>query len=146
MDERKRSEEFVQLVSRLLFGCFVVAALITMCTSDASAQKKSTSRSKSVTQLTSAEDAGVKLLALQSKGIIELQISEPSTFLLVEPLAWKGMTHRDKIQLCQTAIMFLDGLNQKQSKKIDFLIVWDMTDHSTLARGYLDENRIEILK
>ena len=96
--------------------------------------------------LSPAEDAGLRLLAMQQKGLVNLQIGEPNTFLLVEPLAWKGMTHQDKRKLLNLAMTFCRGLRDKDHKHIDFVTIWDMTTHDTLAVGYLSDNRMEIKK
>lgn len=93
--------------------------------------------------ITAAEEAGIKLLAMQQKGLIQLNISEPSTFMEVEPLAWKGLTHKDKVNLVRTAISFCNGLNQK-GKKIIFVILRDMTSGKKLATGEIDRGRVDI--
>jgi hypothetical protein len=36
--------------------------------------------------LSPAEEAGMRLLTMQSKGLIQLSVGEPITFMLVEPL------------------------------------------------------------
>ena len=95
--------------------------------------------------LTPSQEAGMRLLAMQSKGLIELSIGEPSTFMLVEPLGWKGLKHVEKKNLVRLALLFCQGLNQ-EGKNIDFVIVQDMTSRDTLARAYVKENRFEISK
>ncbi|MHC1726541.1 MAG: hypothetical protein AB9866_11105 [Syntrophobacteraceae bacterium] len=104
--------------------------------------KKSKAKQK---DLTDSKEAGMRLLALQAKGYIELTIAEPSTFLLIEPKAWQAMLHKDKIDLCNLAWAFVDGLNRK-GKRVQFVIVEDMTKRKTLARVFLQEGRVEILK
>ena len=139
--------EHVLKCATMFLPVLLVFSLVLGIVSDVSAQKKTrTKESSTPKQLTPSEEAGVKLLALQSKGYIDLQIAQPSTFLLIERKVWGAMMHKDKVDLCRTALTFLQGLKKEQSKKIDFLIVWDMTSHDTIARGYIDENRIEILK
>lgn len=94
---------------------------------------------------TAAEDAGIKLMAMQQKGFIQLNIDEPSTFMQVEPLAWKGLMHNDKVNLVRTAITFCNGLNQK-GKRIMFVILQDMTSGKKLATGEVDRGRVDIFK
>lgn len=93
-----------------------------------------------------AETAGLKLAVLAQKGYISMQLDEPSTFMLVEPTAWVSMMHQDKIDMCRLGLIFTQGYKKETGKKIDYLILWDMTTHDTIARAYLDDNRIEILK
>jgi hypothetical protein len=94
---------------------------------------------------TAAEEAGLKLMAMQQKGFIQLNIDEPSTFMQVEPLAWKGLMHKDKVNLVRTAIRFCSGLNQK-GRKIMFVILQDMTSGKKLATGEVDRGRVDIYK
>lgn len=93
----------------------------------------------------SAEEAGLKLMAMQQKGFIQLTIDEPSTFMQVEPLAWKGLMHKDKVNLVRTAMSFCNGLNQK-GRKIIFVILQDMTSGKKLATGEVDRGRVDIYK
>lgn len=92
-----------------------------------------------------AEEAALKLYAMQAKGLIQLSIAEPSTFLLVEPLAWRGLTHRDKQKLILMAGTFAHGLNA-QGKNILFVICQDLTSRKTLARYSLRDKHLEILR
>ena len=94
---------------------------------------------------TSAEEAGLKLMAMQQKGFIQLNIDEPSTFMQVEPLAWNGLMHNDKVNLVRTAMSFCNGLNQK-GRKIIFVILQDMTSGKKLATGEVDRGRVDIFK
>lgn len=94
---------------------------------------------------TAAEDAGLKLMAMQQKGYIQLNIDEPSTFMRVEPLAWNGLMHKDKVNLVRTAMRFCSGLNQK-GRKITFVILQDMTSGKKLATGEVDRGRVDIFK
>jgi hypothetical protein len=96
--------------------------------------------------LSSAEDAGLRLFALQSRGFIRMYISEPSTFIEVEPKAWASMLHQDKEKICQLAKSFITGLNQQQGKRIDFVIFRDMTQKETLADICLKDGYISIKK
>jgi len=111
-------------------------------------RKKLAKRKKkdSLAGLSPAEEAGIRLLAMQKKGLVDLQIGEPNTFLLVEPLAWKGMTHQDKRKLLNLAMTFCRGLRDKDNRNIEFVTLWDMTTHETLAVGYILSNRMEIKK
>ena len=73
----------------------LVFSIVLGIVSDVSAQKKTrTKESSTPKQLTPSEEAGVKLLALQSKGYIDLQIAQPSTFLLIERKVWGAMMHQ----------------------------------------------------
>jgi hypothetical protein len=75
-----------------------------------------------------------------------MQLVEPSYFMLVEPKVWASMMHKEKIDLCTLGLIYVHGYRKETRKKISYLIVWDMTTHATIARAYLDDNRIEILK
>lgn len=95
--------------------------------------------------LSPAEEAGARLLAMQGRGLIQLSISEPSTFLLVEPLGWKGLKHVEKKKLARLALTFCRGLNQK-GKNILFVILQDMTSRKTLGKAFVKSGRIEIYR
>jgi len=95
--------------------------------------------------LTPAEEAGLRLLALQSKGYIDLHIGEPSTFILVEPKAWAAMTHHDKRKLCRLALSFCRGLN-REGKNILYIHLKNMTTWNSLARVWVESGQIEIFK
>ena len=43
-----------------------------------------------------------------------------------EPLAWRGLMHKEKIKLVRTAMTFCSGLN-KEGKRIMFVFLQDMT-------------------
>lgn len=92
-----------------------------------------------------AEDAGLRLLALQSRGHIRLAVAEPSTFIEVEPKSWAAMTHQDKEKMCRLAKTYITGLNQ-QGRKIDFIFFKDMTSRATLAEVCLKDGHISINK
>ncbi len=96
--------------------------------------------------ISSAEEAGLRLFALQSKGYIRLHTGEPSTFIEVEPIAWKSMMHQDKEKMCRLAQAFITGLNQQQGKKIQFIFFKDMTSRETLAEVSLRDSNILIKK
>jgi len=91
-------------------------------------------------------EAGLRLLAMQKKGIIELALVEPSPLLYVEPLYWQRMTHKQKEHLGWLALEFVSGLNKEQGKKYLFVFIKNMTSHEKLGTVYLDENRVEITK
>lgn len=129
----------------LLCLTLFIVTFLAVSISDAPGQNPTTKK-KQTKQLTAEEEAGVRLVALSEKGYISLKIGEPSTFMLVEPKVWKALLHKDKVDLCRTALMFLKGYKREKQAKISYLIVWDMTSHDTIARGYLDDNRIEIVR
>lgn len=103
-------------------------------------------KKKSKQSLTDAESAGLRLMALAQKGYISMQLDEPTYFMLVEPKVWASMMHNDKMDLCQLGLIYTQGYKEKTGKKIRYLILWDMTTHDTIARAYLVDNRIEILR
>ncbi|OPX95489.1 MAG: hypothetical protein A4E58_02088 [Syntrophorhabdus sp. PtaB.Bin006] len=134
---------------KLLHLCWLAILAVSMIVgygTDVFGEKSATAKKRQTKQLTPEEEAGVRLVALSKKGYISLQIAEPSTFMLVEPKVWRAMMHQDKVNLCQTALIFLQGYKRQKLSKISYLIVWDMTSHDTIARAYLDDNRIEILR
>jgi hypothetical protein len=128
---------------KLFLVVFTFLFILTMSMdSTAFAQNKK----KSKQSLTDAETAGLRLAALAQKGYISMQLVEPSYFMLVEPKVWTSMMHKDKIDLCKLGLIYTHGYRKETGKKINFLILWDMTTHATIARAYLDDNRIEILR
>lgn len=96
--------------------------------------------------LTPGEEAGLRLLALQSKGYIDISLGDPSTFILVEPKAWQAMMHKDKVNLCRLAISYIRELNQKDGSKREFVFLQDMTSRKDLGRGFIQTGQIEIFK
>lgn len=119
--------------------------LVFVISSPSTARKK---KKDSLTGLSPAEDAGIRLLAMQQKGYINLVLIEPNPILFVEPLAWKNMTHHDKVKLGNLALLFVNGLKQKEGKKYnyDYVFIKDMTTKEHLGTVYLNENRVEIFK
>lgn len=95
---------------------------------------------------TPGEEAGLRLLALQSKGYINISLGDPSTFILVEPKAWQAMMHKDKVNLCRLAITYVRELNQKDGCKREFVFLQDMTSRKDLGRGFIQTGKIEIFK
>ncbi|MEJ2090802.1 MAG: hypothetical protein P8X65_01265 [Syntrophobacterales bacterium] len=95
--------------------------------------------------LTPAEEAGMRLLAMQDKGLIKMRVGEPITYILVEPQNWKDLKPEKKEELARLALTLCHGFNQK-GKKIDFVIIRDMTSRETLGRVFIKNGRIEILK
>jgi len=108
------------------------------------AQKNATSKNSQNRQLTVAENAGVRLISLCEKGYVTLEFGEPNTYMKVEPKLWNSMMHRQKVELCKMALTFLQEYKKVKAINIDYLIVLDMTTNGGIARGYLDNNRIEI--
>ena len=96
--------------------------------------------------LTNAEEAGLRLMALQQKGIVQLVLTDPNPLLYVEPLAWKNMTHRDKVNLGKLALSFVNGLKKEKGYRYDWVFIMDMTTHDKLATVHLNESRVEIFK
>ena len=97
-------------------------------------------------QFTPGEEAGLRLLALQSKGYIDISLGDPSTFILVEPKVWHAMMHKDKVNLCRMAITYVSELNQKDGGKREFVFLQDMTSRENLARGFIQTGKVEIFK
>ncbi|MCX5891435.1 MAG: hypothetical protein NTW80_00385 [Deltaproteobacteria bacterium] len=96
--------------------------------------------------LTPGEEAGLRLLALQSKGYITISLGDPSTFILVEPKAWQVMMHKDKVNLCRLAVTYVRELNHKDGSKREFVFLQDMTSRKDLGRGFIQTGTIEIFK
>jgi hypothetical protein len=95
--------------------------------------------------LTPAEEAGMRLLAMESKGLLKIMVGEPITYMLVEPRGWKGLTPEKKEELARLALTLCQGFNQR-GKNIDFVIIRDMISRDTLGRAFIKDGRIEILK
>ena len=93
-----------------------------------------------------AESSGVKLLALEQKGLIKVHMTEPSPMVSIEPLGWRGLTHQEKIGFTQTALQFFAGLGQEKKKDFRFLFVRDMTTNDKLATGFFDDGHVEVEK
>lgn len=77
-----------------------------------------------------------------SKGWMQVGSDSNSVYVKVEPLLWRRFTHIRKQKLVQ-AVM---NITWSDAKGQAFVIFMDMTSGSTLARGYLDTGRIEILE
>ena len=95
--------------------------------------------------LTPAEEAGMKLLAMESKGLLKIMVGEPITYMLVEPKKWKSFKTEKKQELARLALTLCQGFNQR-GKKIDFVIIRDMTSRETLGRAFIKDGSIEIFK
>jgi hypothetical protein len=93
-----------------------------------------------------AEEAGVRLLAMQQKGYVQLVLIDPNPLLYVEPLAWKNLTHRDKVDLGTLALLFVNGLKKEKNLKYQWVFIKDMTTKDSLGTVHLNENRVEIFK
>ena len=93
-----------------------------------------------------AEEAGVRLLAMQQKGYVQLVLVDPNPLLYVEPLAWKNLTHRDKVDLGNLALVFVNGLKKEKNLKYQWVFIKDMTTKDSLGTVHLNENRVEIFK
>ncbi|MCK9377583.1 MAG: hypothetical protein M0P73_15710 [Syntrophobacterales bacterium] len=119
--------KFVSLISllSLLFGLLLLGS--------AEAKKKQ------VDQVTAS--AGV-LAALSQKGLIQVCPGDISTFILVEPLWWRTLSHAKKVTLVNAAIT----VAQTEKKRPDFIIIQDMTARETLARGFVDKGTVEVFK
>jgi len=126
----------------LLF-LFLSISLILVLASPSAAQKK---KKDPLSGLSPAEDAGIRLLAMQQKGYVNLVLIDPNPLLYVEPLAWKNMTHRDKVNLGNLALLFVNGLKKKKGLKYDWVFIKDMTTKESLGTVHLNENRVEIFK
>jgi len=96
--------------------------------------------------LTDAQEAGVRLLAMQQKGYVQLVLIDPNPLLYVEPLAWKNLTHKDKVDLGNLALLFVNGVKKEQNRKYDYVFIKDMTTKDSLGTVHLKENRVEIFK
>ena len=107
-------------------------------------QKHKTTKQQQAGQFTDEENAGIKLLALAEKGLVGFQFGEITTIMTVEPKMWNMMLHRQKVELCRTALTYLQGYKRVKLPKMYNLIVYDMTSHAEVACGYLDNNSIEI--
>ena len=95
--------------------------------------------------LTPAEEAGMRLLAMESKGLLKIMVGEPITYMLVEPQNWKSLKPEKKEELARLALTLCQGFNQR-GKNIDFVIIRDMTSRETLGRAFIKDGRIKILK
>lgn len=85
--------------------------------------------------------AGV-LASLSQKGLIQISPGDISMFILVEPLWWKGLSHGQKANLVNAAIT----VARTERKPPKFIIVQDMTERKTLAKGFVDSGEVEISK
>lgn len=94
---------------------------------------------------TPAEEAGLRLAALESRGHLRLAIGQDIAFIDVEPTSWQAMRHRDKENLCRLAQTFIDGLNQ-QGRNILFIFFRDMTTKAKLAEVSLRDGHTSIYK
>jgi hypothetical protein len=93
-----------------------------------------------------ALDAGMKILAMSKKGYVSIVDVEPSPAVLIEPLGWRGFTHRDKVLFTRVAAIFFHGLAEERHKKFIFVFVRDMTTNAVLAYADLKTGEVEIKK
>jgi len=133
VDKSRRSIAVLSIF--LLFVFFPVIPSI--------AQKKS---KDPLAGLSPAEDAGLRLVALEFKGHIKLAIGDPFPVMLVEPITWRSMTHHQKINLGELALKYVNGLKKEQNLKYEFVFINDMTTKERLGTVYLNENRVEVFK
>ena len=82
------------------------------------------------------------LANLSQQGLVQIVPTDQTTFMFVEPLFWKGLTHVKKLALVNAGIT----VTRTEKQPPLFVIVQDMTSKATLARGFLDKGNIEILK
>lgn len=129
--------------AKKIFYFLMVSFAVFFLISPSVAQKK---KKDSLADLPSGAVSGMKLLAMQKKGYINLVLVEPNPILYVEPLAWKGMTHRDKVKLGSLALDFINGLNKEQGQKYSYVFIKNMTTKEHLGTVHLEENRVEIFK
>lgn len=87
-------------------------------------------------------NSAMVLTSLAQKGLIQIISGDISVFVLVEPLWWKGLSHRGKVAVVSAVIT----VARNEKKKPDFIIVQDMTERETLAKGFVDSGQIKISK
>lgn len=100
------------------------------------------------TKLTEGEESGIKLLALEKKGLIEISDSGPTILIYVEPKFWQAAKHSDKKNLCIHALRFFRELDAQRKHKTPHIAVafYDITSKQKLAIVELETARIDILK
>jgi len=82
------------------------------------------------------------LAELSQKGFIQICPGDISTFILVEPLWWKTLTHIRKDKNVQAMI---NGARTEGSPP-EFVIFQDMTSRDTLAKGFVKSGEITVYK
>jgi len=84
----------------------------------------------------------IVLSKLSHQGLIQVAPGDISTFILVEPLWWKNLTHRKKVVLVNAAMV----VARTETKPPLFIIVQDMTSRDTVAKGFVERNEVKIYK
>ena len=89
---------------------------------------------------TTASAGMLLVLAQQQKIAIltDVDTTGLSVTILVEPLWWKTLTHRQKVGLVNAA-MAVAGEKR-------FVYINDMTSRDTVAEGWINERRVKIYK
>ncbi|MEJ2671464.1 MAG: hypothetical protein P8168_04525 [Deltaproteobacteria bacterium] len=82
------------------------------------------------------------LASLSQKGLIQICPGDISSFILVEPLYWKKLTHVRKQKTVQAMI----NVARTEKNPPEFVIFQDMTSRETLAKGFVKSGRITIYK
>jgi len=82
------------------------------------------------------------LAGLSQKGLIQICPGDISSFVLVEPLWWKKLTHVRKQKTVQAMI----NVARTERKSPDFVIFQDMTSRETVAKGFVKSGNITIYK
>ena len=128
------------LTCRLIMTVLLILALA----APVAAQKRK--KKDPLEGLSPAADAGLRLVVMQHKGLINLVLGDPNPILFVEPLAWQNMTHHSKVQLGTLALLYVNGLKKEQNLSYEFVFILDMTTKEKLGTVYLKRNRVEIFK
>jgi hypothetical protein len=117
-----------------------VAVVIGMCGHGLAGKKPEPASTES------AEQSGIVLLFLQTRGYLSVHMDEACPVVSVEPRFWAVATHDDKRNLCAHALRFIGGLDANKAHKFVCITFRDMTTRQELARVEVKTGRIDIYK
>jgi len=84
-----------------------------------------------------------KLLAvLSQKRLIQICPNDINVLVLVEPLWWKTLTYVRK----QNMVLAMLHVARSEKKRPEFVTFVEMISHKTIARGWVEDGRIEIFE
>ena len=97
------------------------------------------------TNLTKAEEAGVRLLFLANSGYVKMEEQSSFVFISVEKKLWNSMIHQEKKSFCNMTALYYQELFKKKGKEFPLTLIFsNMTTREKIATANVFTKRIDV--